>query len=63
MLFLFFLMLLWQTLNCIKYNRRKFLASLAKAVELPSLKGKKILYTYGGWDGHEPKQSVELFQP
>jgi len=21
---------------------------------LPSLKGKKILFTYGGWDGHEP---------
>ncbi len=31
--------------------------------ELPSLKGRKILYTYGGWDGHEPTQSVELFVP
>ena len=30
---------------------------------LPSLEGKKILYTYGGWDGHEPAQSVELFKP
>jgi len=30
---------------------------------LPSLKGKKILYTFGGWDGHEPDQSVELFIP
>ncbi len=30
---------------------------------LPSLEGKKILYTFGGWDGHEPTQSVELFQP
>ncbi len=38
-------------------------SDLAKAVELPSLEGKKILYTYGGWEGHEPKQSVELFQP
>jgi len=28
-----------------------------------SLKGKKILYVYGGWDGHEPKQSVDLFVP
>ena len=28
-----------------------------------SLKGKKILYVYGGWDGHEPKQSVNLFVP
>lgn len=30
---------------------------------LPSLEGKKILYTYGGWKGHEPTQSVELFKP
>ncbi|MEN8155572.1 MAG: ThuA domain-containing protein [Bacteroidota bacterium] len=30
---------------------------------LPSLKGRKILYTHGGWDGHEPVQSVELFKP
>jgi type 1 glutamine amidotransferase len=31
--------------------------------ELPSLKGKKILYTYGGWKGHEPLKSVELLLP
>ncbi len=31
--------------------------------ELPSLEGRKILYTYGGWTGHEPVQSVELFKP
>lgn len=30
---------------------------------LPSLEGRKILYTWGGWDGHQPKQSVELFKP
>jgi type 1 glutamine amidotransferase len=30
---------------------------------LPSLKGKKILFTYGGWTGHEPVQSMELFKP
>jgi len=30
---------------------------------LPSLKGRKIMYTYGGWKGHEPAQSVELFKP
>ncbi len=28
---------------------------------VPSLKGKKVLYVMGGWDGHEPKQSAELF--
>ena len=31
--------------------------------ELPSLKGRKILYTWGGWNGHEPEQSVSLFKP
>jgi uncharacterized protein len=31
--------------------------------QVPSLKGKKILYVYGGWEGHEPKQSVDLFVP
>lgn len=28
-----------------------------------SLNGKKILYIYGGWEGHEPKQSVGIFVP
>jgi type 1 glutamine amidotransferase len=31
--------------------------------DLPSLEGRRILYTYGGWEGHEPAQSVELFKP
>jgi type 1 glutamine amidotransferase len=31
--------------------------------ELPSLKGRKILYTYGGYKGHEPVQSLEVFMP
>jgi type 1 glutamine amidotransferase len=31
--------------------------------DLPSLKGRKILFTYGGWKGHEPDQSVDLFKP
>lgn len=37
-------------------------SSMANA-QLPSLKGRKILYTYGGWNGHEPVQSLELFKP
>ncbi len=53
-----------------KNNRRSFLTKAAalglastipfqiksrpKAKELPSLKGRKVLFTYGGWDGHEP---------
>lgn len=30
---------------------------------LPSLNGRNVLFTYGGWDGHEPLQSVELLKP
>lgn len=29
----------------------------------PTLKGKKVLFVWGGWDGHEPKQSVDIFVP
>nr|WP_321353598.1 ThuA domain-containing protein [uncultured Draconibacterium sp.] len=28
-----------------------------------SLKEKKVLFIYGGWEGHEPKQSVDVFVP
>ena len=41
----------------------KYLGSVPVNAENPSLKGKKVLYTYGGWNGHEPNQSVELFKP
>ncbi len=30
---------------------------------VPSLKGKKVLYVWGGWDGHEPKLSIDKFVP
>lgn len=29
----------------------------------PGLKGKKVLFVYGGWKGHEPKQSMDIFVP
>jgi type 1 glutamine amidotransferase len=28
-------------------------------IKLPVIKGRKILMTYGGWDGHEPKKFVD----
>lgn len=28
-----------------------------------TLEGKKVLIVWGGWDGHEPKQCVDIFQP
>jgi type 1 glutamine amidotransferase len=60
-------------------NRRTFLAKAlalgasalpflsyadnASPVPLPSLKGKKIVFTYGGWDGHEPVKFKDWLTP
>jgi len=33
------------------------------SVTSPELEGKKVLYVYGGWPGHEPTESVDLFVP
>ncbi len=30
---------------------------------LPTLKGRNVLFTYGGWDGHEPTKFAEYFIP
>lgn len=35
----------------------------ASDITAPTLKGKKVLFVYGGWDGHDPKPSSELFVP
>ncbi len=37
--------------------------SAPKKISKCSLKGKKILYVYGGWNGHEPTGSVDVFVP
>jgi len=34
-----------------------------EANELPSLKGRKILFTYGGWPGHEPEKFRDYMVP
>ena len=31
--------------------------------EAPTLKGKNIIYVYGGWKGHKPAESVDLMVP
>ena len=33
-----------------------------KTAESP-LKNKRVLFIYGGWEGHEPKESVDVFVP
>lgn len=41
----------------------KPVAAMAPPDELPSLKGKKILMVWGGWEGHEPRQFTEKLKP
>ncbi len=41
----------------------KLMAQNKEIPEEPTLKGKKVLYVYGGWEGHDPKPSVDLFVP
>ena len=28
-----------------------------------TLRGRKVLMVWGGWDGHEPKQCVDIYEP
>lgn len=35
----------------------------SKTLPLPSLKGRKILFTYGGWPGHEPDKFKDYMVP
>src|ERR1043165_5308245 len=42
-------------------NSREQDATPAK--ELPSLKGRKVLFTYGGWNGHEPEKFRDYMVP
>lgn len=39
------------------------LMAKGKSENVPDLKGKKVLYVYGGWKGHEPSESVDVFVP
>ena len=35
----------------------------SETLDPPNLEGKKILFVHGGWPGHKPKESQELFVP
>ena len=39
------------------------MAAKRKETLHPSLKGKKVLFVWGGWEGHEPGPSVDIFVP
>jgi len=39
------------------------LSSCAYSQGVEALKGKKVLYVYGGWAGHQPKECRDVFVP
>jgi len=39
------------------------LSPYANAQGIEALKGKKVLFTYGGWDGHQPVECRDIFVP
>jgi type 1 glutamine amidotransferase len=41
----------------------KEIEEMPESRELPSLKGRKILFTYGGWNGHEPEKFRDYMIP
>lgn len=47
------------TVGCTNMNKPVANSETAKA----RLQGKKVLYLYGGWSGHEPEQCRDLFVP
>ena len=51
---------LWGTVLSAK--PMKAVSALLNLTESP-LQNKKVLFIYGGWEGHEPKQSADLFVP
>jgi len=47
----------FSTLQASAMNKKK------ETRELPSLKGRKVLFTYGGWPGHEPEKFRDYMVP
>lgn len=43
--------------------RAVFAAAETQNTAAPTLKGKKLLFVYGGWEGHEPGPSRDFFVP
>jgi len=42
-------------------TRSQGVSQVSEGIE--ALKGKKILYVYGGWEGHQPKECRDIFVP
>ncbi len=65
---------LFLTLNRMKFHEKTVVALLGALLFMSgmmaneeindnALQGKKVLYVYGGWDGHEPEKCRDIFVP
>lgn len=45
------------------FSFSSILCSAENFTEDPGLKGKKVLFVWGGWPGHEPEQCRDIFVP
>ncbi len=45
------------------FLKDSFAYELGSIQPLPSLKGKKAIFVYGGWEGHEPELCRDIFVP
>ena len=46
-------------MSCSNTNKQ----AASNEINPEALKGRKVLYVYGGWNGHEPEQCRDLFVP
>jgi hypothetical protein len=53
-----FLGIIIHSVNCNAVNEAAY-----ETNDIGTLKGKRVLYVYGGWDGHEPEQCRDIFVP
>ncbi len=51
---IFFTLISLYPIDAISQNEKEY---------TPSLKGKNVIYVYGGWKGHHPSESVDLMVP
>ena len=51
------------TVSLVSVSLFLFFSSGIGAQGIEALKGKKVIFVYGGWEGHEPQQCRDIFVP
>jgi|AGTN01.1.fsa_nt_gi Uncharacterized protein conserved in bacteria len=50
-------------MTCVLSCTEKATSSQQTEIDPDALQGKKVVYVYGGWDGHEPEKCRDIFVP